>query len=64
LGAEASVNTPDVALMANFPESVPPVIEKVTASLFASVAVTVVTAVVFSAMLIAAVAPLPLLVMS
>jgi hypothetical protein len=50
--------------MANFPESVPPVIEKVTASLFASVAVTVVTAVVFSAMLIAAVAPLPLLVMS
>ena len=45
--------------MANLPESLPPDIEKVRASPSRSVAVTVVTAVVFSATEIDAVVPPP-----
>ena len=65
-GAATKVSTPEVALMANFAASVPPSIAYVSvcAGVSASVAVTVVTAVAFSATEIAAVAPPPLLVMT
>ena len=64
MGALANASTPELLLMVNLPWSVPPVSEKVTVSLLASVATTVVTAVLFSATLIAAVAPPPLEVMT
>ena len=60
------LNAPVLALIANFAASAPPTIEKVSVDVgkSASVAVTVVTAVLFSATLTAAVAPPPLLVMA
>ena len=67
-GALAKVRTPVELLMVNFAESAPPLIEYTsvdglaTTSGSGSVAVTVVTAVVFSATEIDAVAPPPLLV--
>ena len=60
-GATANVRSPVVPLIENFPESAPPLIEYVSVSpgRSASVAVTVVTAVEFSATLRAALAPPP-----
>ena len=55
---------PLVGLMVNLAASVPPVIEKVTVSLLPSVAVTVVTAVLFSGTLSVAVVPPALLVIT
>ena len=65
-GAMLKVNNPDWLLMEKKPASVPPVIEKVSVSpgRSASDAVAVATAVVFSATLIDADAPPPLLVMT
>ena len=64
LGAVTKVRAPVTALIANFAESAPPVIENVGTSLSASVATTVVTATMFSTTFTAAVAPPPLLVMA
>ena len=63
-GAELKVSTPVAGTIEKSPWSSPPVMEKVTVSASGSVAVTVVTAVWFSAALTAAVAPPPSEVMT
>ena len=66
LGVPLNVSKPEEELIANFAASTPPVIEYVSvgAGRSASAARTVVTAAVFSAMLIDAEAPPPLLVIA
>ena len=64
LGATANVSAPVEALIVNLPASTPPIIEKVKASPFESVAVTVVTATEFSGTETVAETSLPSLVIT